>query len=90
MFLLQGAWLSLVTAFSSTAPLGDLISVPYACLEKMELPKETDGAPHPPGTAPGHPPGSGASARAAVCHGLRSVCHSILLVTVCKAGRVPS
>lgn len=45
MFLPQGAWLSLVTAFSSTAPLGDLISVPYAHLGKMELPKDTGGPP---------------------------------------------
>lgn len=31
--------MSLVTTFSSTAPLGDLICLPYAHLEKMELPK---------------------------------------------------
>lgn len=36
MSLLQDAWLLLV---SSTAPLGDLICLPHACLEKMELPK---------------------------------------------------
>lgn len=40
-----------VTTFPSTAPLSDLICLPYACLQKMELPKGTGdtvgvGAPH--------------------------------------------
>lgn len=96
VLLLQGAWLSLVTAFSSTAPLGDLICLPYARVEKMELPKGTGET-----VAIGAPPPSWDSTYTlsrqlvplpgllcAVDSG--SVCHSVLLVMVCKAGRIPS